>query len=278
MGTVCVKGNGNLMINDKYFYHASWPVLYEDNHLLVLYKPAGLLVQGDQTGDLSLLDLGKAWLKARYGKPGQVFLALVHRLDRPVAGVLLFCRTSKAAARLSEQFRSGQVRKHYLAIVEGEVKEPSNRLINHLERRDDRSSRIVSSPTPLSQEARLSYRLIETRHSRSLLEIHLETGRHHQIRLQLSHIGYPIVGDLRYGASAPLPQKQIALLARELLIDHPTHKERMTFQSPLPLDWPWPSDENETAHPPWDWKELCSLTRFPDGLSTSCSLGRSVKE
>jgi 23S rRNA pseudouridine1911/1915/1917 synthase len=110
------------MMSDQYFFHPDWPVLYEDNHLLGLYKPAGLLVQGDQTGEPSLLGLGKAWLKERYHKPGEAFLGLVHRLDRPVAGVLLFCRTSKAARRVSEQFRLGEGRKYYLAILEGKLK------------------------------------------------------------------------------------------------------------------------------------------------------------
>jgi len=266
------------MSNDKYFFHTSWPVLYEDNHLLVLYKPAGLLVQGDQTGDLSLLDLGKAWLKKRYSKPGQVFLGLVHRLDRPVAGVVLFCRTSKAAARLSEQFRSGQVQKHYLAIVEGRLKESSGRLIHHIERRDDRSSRLVPSPTSISQEAILSYRLLDTRRSVSLVEILLETGRHHQIRVQMAYIGHPLLGDLRYGAQAPLPRKQIALLARRLVINHPTRREEMDFQSPLPLGWPWPSEANGSQSPPWDWTDLCSKITFPNGLSISCSIEQSVEE
>lgn len=245
------------MSEAKSFFHPSWPVLYEDNHLLALYKPAGLLVQGDQTGDPSLLDLGKLWLKIHAHKTGEVFLALVHRLDRPVAGVMLFCRTSKAAGRLSEQFRSGQIEKRYLTIVEGEVKEPSGRLVHHLERRSDRSSRVVPCPTATSQEARLSYRLIQTAGSRSLLEILLETGRHHQIRLQLSHIGHPVLGDLRYGASDPLPQKQIALLARELTVHHPVRKERICFQSPIPLGWPWPACEDaEVEHPPWGWEDL----------------------
>lgn len=247
----------------KHFLTPLWPVFHEDNHLLVLYKPAGLLVQGDQTGDASLLDLGKAWLKERYEKPGQVFLALVHRLDRPVAGVVLFCRTSKAAGRISEQFRSGRVRKSYLAVVEGEMKEPSGRLINHLERREDRSSRIVPHPTTISQEARLSYRLLDTHKSRSLVEVHLETGRHHQIRLQLAHIGHPVLGDLRYGAPAPLPQQQIALLAQKLEVDHPIRKERMIFESPLPCGWPWPSENDGIRRPPWSWNDFRFEMREP---------------
>lgn len=267
------------MINDKYFFHKSWPVLYEDNHLLVLYKPAGLLVQGDQTGDASLLDLGKAWLKERYQKPGQVFLALVHRLDRPVAGVVLFCRTSKAAGRVSEQFRSGKISKHYLAVVEGRLNEPSGRLIDHIERREDRSSRIVLAPTALSQEARLSYKVLESGRGRSLVEIALETGRHHQIRIQMAHIGHPLLGDLRYGAGAPLPQKQIALLACRLEITHPISKLKMSFSSPLPIGWPWPCKEDEIRSLPWSWQELCPKLESAAGPSSiSCSLDESVEE
>ncbi|MCE5241953.1 MAG: RluA family pseudouridine synthase [Syntrophobacteraceae bacterium] len=245
-------------MNDSYFFHPSWPVFYEDNHLLVLYKPAGLLVQGDQTGEDSLLDLGKLWLKGRYAKPGQVFLGMVHRLDRPVAGIVLFCRTSKAAGRMSSQFRSGTLRKTYLAVLEGCMTSPGGRLTQHIERRDERSSRIVPFPTASSQEARLSYRLLETGESRSLVEVELETGRHHQIRVQMASLGHPVVGDLRYGASAPMPQRQIALIARELVVEHPVRKETMHFHSPLPRDWPWPNS-SEAASPPWNWKELHPL-------------------
>ncbi len=265
-------------MHERFFFHPSWPVFHEDNHLLVLYKPAGLLVQGDETGEDSLLDLGKAWLKERYGKPGQVFLGLVHRLDRPVAGVVLFCRTSKAAARLSEQFRTGTVRKRYLAVVEGRVKKLTGRLVHHMERREDRSSRIVSPSAPGAREIRLSYRVLDISGGRSLVEVDLETGRRHQIRLQLSHIGYPVVGDLRYGAPAPLPQKQIALLARELLVEHPTLRTGLAFRSPLPSGWPWPveADSEPPQRPPWNWSELRPFA-CPAGASP-CSRSHVVEE
>jgi 23S rRNA pseudouridine1911/1915/1917 synthase len=247
------------MVSAEYFFHPEWPVLYEDNHLLALYKPAGLLVQGDQTGEPSLLDLGKAWLKDRCNKPGEVFLGLVHRLDRPVAGVLLFCRTSKAARRISEQFRLGKVKKYYLAVLEGKLNSESGRLVHQIERYDHRSSRIVSNPTSLSQEARLTYELLDTRGARSLVQVILETGRHHQIRLQMAQIGHPILGDLRYGASAPLPQKQIALLARQLVVTHPVRKDELDLQSPLPREWPWSVLETNPPAPPWNWSELEGL-------------------
>jgi 23S rRNA pseudouridine1911/1915/1917 synthase len=247
------------MMSSQYFYHPDWPVLHEDNHLLGLYKPAGLLVQGDQTGEPSLLALGKAWLKERYNKPGEVFLGLVHRLDRPVAGVVLFCRTSKAAGRVSEQFRLGKVEKHYLAVVEGRLKTKSGRLVHQIERYEDRSSRIVGSPTGVSQEARLSYELLDTEGARSLVHVILETGRRHQIRVQMAQIGHPILGDLRYGASAPLPQKQIALFARQLVVSHPVRKDDLCLQSPLPRQWPWPGPEVPAQGPLWNWNEYLTV-------------------
>jgi 23S rRNA pseudouridine1911/1915/1917 synthase len=246
-------------MSDLYFYHPAWPVLYEDNHLLALYKPAGLLVQGDDTGAVSLLDLAKTWLKERYHKKGEAFLGLVHRLDRPAAGVMLFCRTSKAAGRISEQFRSGSIRKRYLAIVMGLPATASGPLRDHIERRENRSSRIVPQPTANSQEARLSYKVLAATASNSLVEIDLETGRHHQIRVQLAHQGHPILGDLRYGAPAPLPRKQIALVATRLIVQHPVTKEDISISSPLPKDWPWPPDQPVQQGPPWNWRELEGL-------------------
>lgn len=244
------------LVSQTHFLLNDWPVFYLDNHLFALYKPAGLLVQGDETEDVSLLELAKLWVKEEYRKPGRVFLGMVHRLDRPVAGVLLFARTSKAAARLSEQFRTGATRKRYLAVVEGKVRETEGRLVHQIERRDNRSSRIVDRACASSQEARLSYRVLDISGSRSLVEVTLETGRRHQIRVQLAHIGHPIVGDLRYGAPAPLPSAQIALLARELTVLHPTLKTQLTFRSPLPQGWPWPHSQSEPAAPPWNWKEI----------------------
>ena len=242
-----------------YFFIENWPVFYEDNHLLALYKPAGLLVQADQTKDPSLLELAKIWLKDRYQKPGRVFLGLVHRLDRPVAGVILFARTSKAAGRLSEQFRTGTVEKKYAAVVEGVIKQASGHLGHSLERINGRSSRIMDQPTPKTREARLFYRVLDTGHSRTLVEIDLETGRHHQIRAQFAHIGHPVLGDLRYGASAPLPEKQIALCATELSILHPTLKDTRTFVTPYPRGWPWIALDDAADAPIWNWSAISSL-------------------
>jgi len=243
-------------VENPFFFDARWPVLYVDNHLLAVYKPSGLLVQGDRTGDVCLLDLAKRWIKVRYHKPGNVFLAMVHRLDRPVAGVVLFARTSKAAGRLARQFRERTVEKRYLAVVQGVVKKASDRLINQIERRG-RLSRVVSRPIENSQEARLRYRRRGQDGETSLLQVTLETGRRHQIRIQLANMGHPILGDLRYGATSPLPGKQIALLARHLSVDHPTRDTRVHLTCPIPQSWPWPDAETAGGeHPPWDWRRF----------------------
>lgn len=243
---------------DLYFYVPRWPVLYLDNHLLALYKPAGLLVQGDRTEEVSLLELGKSWLKDRYNKPGRTFLGMVHRLDRPVAGVVLFCRTSKAAGRLSEQFRSGKVGKRYLAVVEGRMSKAREYLTNYIER-DERNSRIAAQPGTRRQVAKLSYRLLDATQSRSLVEVQLHTGRRHQIRVQLAHIGHPVLGDRRYGAAKTLPQRQIALFAQKLTVEHPTRREEIVIASPLPRGWPWVIDNSEGEEPLWNWDDLRCL-------------------
>ena len=207
------------MIVKDYLFIPEWPILYMDNHLLALYKPAGLPVQGDASGDISLLDIGKLWLKEKFNKPGNVFLGLVHRLDRPVAGVMLFCRTSKAAGRISEQIRSREIKKTYIAVLEGNLKQEHGILLNNIERIHGKSSRILKKPTKDSSEARLSFRKImktESLSDETLVEIDLETGRHHQIRAQFGYLGHPVKGDLRYGAKNPMPERQIALLAKKI--------------------------------------------------------------
>lgn len=237
------------------FFYDRWPVFYSDNHLLAVYKPAGLLVQGDRSGDACLLDLARQWIKQQYQKPGNVYLGLVHRLDRPVAGVMLFARTSKAAARLSEQIRSSSVRKVYLAVVEADKPQSPAHLIHHIERLG-RDSRIVQQQTPTSRVARLSYRVLDSAGGRSLLEVELETGRRHQIRVQLSHIGCPIVGDCRYGASRPLSARQIALFASKLTITHPTRHDPLTVCAPLPTGWPWPAIPSSADAPLWNFEDF----------------------
>jgi len=236
------------------FYHPRWPVFYEDNHLLVVYKPAGLIMQRDHKNKANLLDLAKLWIKARYAKPGNVFAGMVHRLDGPVAGVVALARTSKAAGRLSDQFRRGTIEKQYLAVVEGRPPDDKARLENWLVR-DGRHSRIVSTPVTGSQDARLNYRRIASSADASLLGIRLETGRRHQIRVQLAGIGCPIAGDVRYGASKPLAHGRIALLARGLACDHPTTKVRMAFEAAWPVGWPWPVKGHEMDRPLWTIEE-----------------------
>ncbi len=240
------------------FFIPSWPVLYLDNHLLALYKPAGLLTQGDRTGDPTLIDLAKYWLKQQYNKPGRVFLGMVHRLDRPVAGVVLFCRTSKAAGRISRQFREGQTQKKYIAVVQGKLKPSSGRLVNYIERQGT-SGKVVDQPTANSAQAGLSFKRLDVNDTSSLVEIDLETGRHHQIRLQFSHIGHPVLGDLRYGAAAPLAEKQIALFAAGLTVIHPTTGRELTFSAPLPHGWPWPEGQTRFDAPPWNWCDFQKL-------------------
>lgn len=215
------------------FFHPRWPVFHEDNHLLVLYKPAGLIMQRGRSAKPNLVDLAKAWLKVRYNKPGRVFAGMVHRLDAPVAGVLVLARTSKAAARLSEQFRQNRVRKTYLAVVQGRPAQPDGRLVHRLVRWG-RYSRVAEE----GREAALSYRLLESGAAQSLLEVHLETGRRHQIRAQLAAMGCPILGDTAYGASGALPHGCIALLARQLAFVHPTRQTPMAYVSPAPVGWP----------------------------------------
>jgi len=251
------------MLSSVYFYHPRWPVIFEDNHLLALFKPAGLLAQGDRSGAVSLLELAKGWLKERHAKPGRVFLGLVHRLDRPVAGVMLFARTSKAAARLSAQFRCGTIQKTYLAVVEGTPDPSKGNLSNHIERQR-LSCRILSEPTSRSREARLRYRLIDSTRNRSLLQVAPETGRRHQIRLQLSHAGHAIVGDVRYGAVSSLKDRQIALLAREIIVMHPTLNTPLRLACPLPAGWPWPAAPAKVPAPFWNYDDFI---RAGDGFS-----------
>ncbi|MFZ0614137.1 MAG: RNA pseudouridine synthase [Desulfobacterales bacterium] len=243
------------MLSGTSFYHPRWPVFFEDNHLLALYKPAGLLAQKDRSDAACLLELAKEWLKQRYAKPGKVFLGLVHRLDRPVAGVMVFARTSKAAARLSAQFRSATVRKTYLAIVEGTPAPPAGTLYDHIDRQGV-ACRIVSDPTGTSRAARLRYRLIDSAGNRSLLQVALETGRRHQIRLQLAHAGHPIAGDARYGAGSPFKDRQIALLAREITVVHPTRQTPVRLVCPLPTGWPWPAAPVEEPAPFWNYEDF----------------------
>jgi 23S rRNA pseudouridine1911/1915/1917 synthase len=212
-------------------------VLYEDNHLLAVAKPAGLPTMGTPGNRPTLLTLAKEYVKQRYQKPGKVYLGVVSRLDAPVTGVVLLARTSKAAARLTEQFRSRGVEKTYWAVVEGVLEPPTGSLIDWLGH-DDRHRRmnIVGPTLPGAREARLSYRRLGVVEKNCWLEVELETGRKHQIRLQLAHRGHPIVGDRKYGARQPFAAG-IALHARRLVVSHPTTGARLELEVPFPIAW-----------------------------------------
>lgn len=212
-------------------------ILYEDNHLLALAKPAGLPTMGVAPQVPSLLALAKDYLKHRYSKPGNVYLGVVSRLDAPVTGVVLFARTSKAARRLTEQFRTGEVQKEYWAAVEGEVPQREGQCLDWLVH-DDRHRRVhvTEAGRPGAQEARLSFRRLRTAFGLSVLEIELHTGRKHQIRVQLAHRGFPVVGDRKYGSRRSFPSG-IALHARRLVVVHPVRHEPLEFIVPLPASW-----------------------------------------
>ncbi len=207
-------------------------VIYIDNHLLVVRKPSGMLAQGDRTGDRSLLEYGKAYVKAAFNKPGDAFLGLVHRLDRPTSGVMVFARTSKAAARLSEQFRARRIGKVYWALVEGKTPR-EGRMVDTLLRAGP-----SSTVSERGQEAVLGFRRLRFERGISWVEVRPKTGRHHQIRVQFAHRGHPVVGDFRYGASIGFPEKSLALHARALTLSHPTRKEEMTFTAAPEVFWP----------------------------------------
>ncbi len=212
-------------------------VLYEDNHLLAVVKPAGLPTMGTPAGRPTLLTLCKDYVKERYRKPGNVYLGVMSRLDAPVSGVVLLARTSKAAARLTEQFRSHAAEKTYWAIVEGLIEPAAGSLTDWLGQ-DERHRRmhVVGPSVPGAREARLSYRRIELIEGNSWLDVNLETGRKHQIRLQLAHCGHPVLGDRKYGSRLEFPAG-IALHARRLTVVHPTTGVALRFEAPPPAAW-----------------------------------------
>lgn len=212
-------------------------VLYEDNHLLAVVKPAGLATMGLADARPTLLAQARAYVKQKYGKPGNVYLGVLSRLDAPVTGVVLFARTSKAARRLTEQFRTRAVEKVYWAIVEGFIQPRTATYVDWIAH-DERHRRmhVVAAGTPGAREARLTCRPMRSLQGMTLVEIALETGRKHQIRLQLARRGHPIVGDRKYGSRRPLPAG-IALHARRLRIAHPISGTPIVFVAPLPEVW-----------------------------------------
>ncbi len=215
-------------------------VVYEDNHIIIVSKTSGEIVQGDKTGDIPLSEAVKKYIKEKYQKPGAVFLGVVHRLDRPVSGLVVFARTSKALIRLNNMFRNGEVHKTYWAIVQQPPKLSEGQLENWLVRNERQNkSYVYDHEVPNSKKAELRYRLLAHSERYTLLEVELLTGRHHQIRCQLSAMGCPIKGDLKYGARRSNPDGSISLLARRIEFFHPVSKELITVESPLPVDPLW---------------------------------------
>lgn len=211
-------------------------ILFEDNHLLVIHKPAGVLSQEDYSGDPDVLTLCKSYIKKEHNKPGNVFLGLVHRLDRPVAGVMILAKTSKAASRISEQIRRRTIKKKYLAVVEG-IPDNSGMLMHYLLKdKGTNTVNIVSSENRKARKSELIYQKISQKENLALLKISLITGRPHQIRVQLSHEGFPIAGDTKYGSAS---DTDIALFASELEITHPTLKKPIKFSSAPTKHYPW---------------------------------------
>jgi len=224
-------------------------ILYEDNHIIAVNKAPGEIVQGDKTGDKPLSEILKEYIKTKYNKPGEVFLGVPHRLDRPTSGVVLFARTSKALSRLAEMFKEkssinsqssiaqSSIKKTYWAIVQGEPKLPEARLENYLVRNEAQNKSYIAKPGAKdAKQAILTYRTLARGEHYSLLEVELLTGRHHQIRCQLAAIGCPIKGDLKYGAKRSNPDGSISLHARQITFIHPVRREPLTITAPVPDD------------------------------------------
>jgi 23S rRNA pseudouridine1911/1915/1917 synthase len=215
-------------------------VLYEDNHIIVVNKTCSEIVQGDKTGDTPLSETVKEWLKAKYNKPGNVFCGVVHRLDRPVSGIVVFAKTSKALPRLNEMFKNKEVKKTYWAIVKNTPKEETATLRHFLVRNEKQNkSYAYDTEKPNSKEAVLSYKLIARSDNYCLLEIDLQTGRHHQIRCQLAKMGSPVKGDLKYGAQRSNPDGGISLHARKIAFIHPVSKLPIEIIAPVLDDNLW---------------------------------------
>lgn len=217
-------------------------VLYEDNHLLIVEKPRNMLIQEDISGDPDLLNLGKEFLVKKYNKPGNAFLGLVHRLDRPVGGVVLFAKTSKAASRISNEIRLNRFERSYLTVVRGTPNEKSGKLTDFLLKdRKKNKSAVVHPSTEGAKKAILRYNILDVNPSENLtlLSVDLETGRSHQIRLQLAHLGHPIFGDQKYGQDENIVGEQIALWAHKLSVKHPTKDEKVHVSINPPYEYPW---------------------------------------
>ena len=216
-------------------------IIFEDNHLLVINKRNSQIVHGDITGDESLVDFIKDYLRVKYNKPGEIYCGVAHRLDRPVSGVIVFTKTEKALIRLNKQIHDKLVTKKYWAIVKGTPPKEEDYLVDYLIKDEKQNKSFVTKDTVKGSKAELKYKLLSKNETYSLLEVELITGRHHQIRVQLSNIGCIIKGDLKYGYKATSKTKSISLHAREITIEHPTLKEKMRFVAPVPQNdfWGW---------------------------------------
>ena len=215
-------------------------VVYEDNHIIIVNKQSGEIVQGDKTGDRPLSETVKEYIKVKYHKPGNVFLGVVHRLDRPVSGLVVFAKTSKALARLNEMFRKGDVHKTYWSIVKNTPTQSEAELNNWIVRNEKQNkSYAYDHEVKNSKNARLRYSVLARTDRYTLLEVHLMTGRHHQIRCQLSHMGCPIKGDLKYGFPRSNPDGSISLMARRIEFVHPVSKDTIQIEAPTPSDALW---------------------------------------
>jgi 23S rRNA pseudouridine1911/1915/1917 synthase len=227
------------MKNEKYNL-PGLTVIYEDNHLIAINKPAGALVHGDETGDMTLSDAVKKYIKTRYNKPGDVFLGVIHRLDRPVSGVVIFARTSKSLIRMNKMLQEKTIKKTYLALVSKRPEELSGTLVHHIVKDESKNVvRAYASKKSGTKEAVLSYELKGELDGKILLEVNPMTGRPHQIRAQLSKIESPIIGDLKYGAEYPLQDHSIALHCKEMSFIHPVKNEVVVIKADPPAKFPW---------------------------------------
>ncbi|MEL7535293.1 MAG: RluA family pseudouridine synthase [Bacteroidota bacterium] len=217
-------------------------VVYEDNHLIAVNKPFGMLSQGDETGDQSVFDWVKEYIRVTYNKPGNVYLGLLHRLDRPTGGVLLLAKTSKAASRMSKQFQSRAIQKVYVALTEKLPHPPVGTLKHYVKKLEGKNiMRAYNKEVPQSKPASLDYRLLRSANAKALIEVQPKTGRRHQIRVQLASIRCTIRGDVKYGNSQTSfnPDKSICLFAQKLIFNHPVTKEKITIEAPLPQSAWW---------------------------------------
>ncbi|MBL6874129.1 MAG: RluA family pseudouridine synthase [Flavobacteriales bacterium] len=215
-------------------------VLYEDNHLIAINKKSGDITQGDKTGDIPLSEIVKDFLKKKYDKPGNVYLGTIHRIDRPTTGVIIYAKTSKALSRMNEKFRNNEISKKYWAIVKNKLPKQSDILENYLSKNNKKNKSFVTKRKD-GKYSKLNYKIIKSLDNYHLYEIKPDTGRHHQIRVQLSNIGSPIKGDLKYGAKRSNKDASICLHAREIVFEHPVTKEELKITAPAPQNTIWNS-------------------------------------